>query len=669
MTLEEGVRVPRARKISLVPIHKASTQEPAAPGYGYTYQKLLDEFLQTTPIAGHRFDLYCLNEWLGYVNIGLSGQVGAEMTDQFEGTLTAFTNALGTKLADKTVRNIRGRIKALHGFYLTCLEKDAIPAGFFDALQFGMARMGLTPGRLIRLVGQTAYKWARGDSSPDPRHKERCGTNMQRLEEVLRFPPGTLAMRAWPAAKKIADLDDDIPFRRYMSVVNRHTYALDFEKFPKRLKTAWEAYADHKKQQSHLLPSGHVVTLALREVWSSESTCANALVLLRFFFGFLTLPKLSGSKPAWPESLKFGQGIPAESLRFTMLVQKDLLFAYMLYVEQRSFDRLHFANYEAQQEAKASGTCPPNPGSAAMRKSLPASFLRFLGLCINLINKETGFLRLHSEFGLELPQPVAPEDWEAWCAARTKELQALYKAADRKVEYNKRSNKEVLGEILRDEDPRESFLRVVDAMKKDVPPDTAPVWQAVHWRSLTIVALLTFACIRAKNVWMLDIGRHIIQSRGKYQLFIPKEEMKNFIHGHAEDISLEFPDDLQEILHTWITVYRPKIDGHDKTLALFVRQPSGPKSKRPDYYRLDSNRVGESIAKVTKKYLGVAIRTHGFRNVVPTSVAKMGGTPHQIKAVLNDSEKTALGVYLDIKNADQTQKLADLYNQSRARVN
>ena len=98
-------------------------------------------------------------------------------------TLTRFSNALGTKVADKTVRNIRGRIKAVQSFYLTCLEKDAIPEGFREALQFGMYRMGLTPGRLIRLVGQTAYKWARGDSSPDPRHKDRCGTNMKRLEE------------------------------------------------------------------------------------------------------------------------------------------------------------------------------------------------------------------------------------------------------------------------------------------------------------------------------------------------------------------------------------------------------------------------------------------------------------------------------------------------------
>ena len=188
---------------------------------------------------------------------------------------------------------------------------------------------------------------------------------------------------------------------------------------------------------------------------------------------------------------------------------------------------------------------------------------------------------------------------------------------------------------------------------------------------MTIVALLTFACIRAKNVWMLDIGRHITKSKGKYQLAIPKEEMKNFLHGHAEDINLEFPDDLQELLHTWITVYRPKLEDHKKTNALFIRDSrSGRKPLgRDDYYRLNTSSISDAVAKVTKKYLGVALRPHIFRNVVPTSVAKMGGTPHQIKAVLNDSEKTALNVYLDIKNADQTQKLTEFYNQSRSRVN
>lgn len=667
MSLEVASSRVRRAPIRLVAKHE-KTQEPEAPVHGYTYEKLLEEFLQLDSGLA-KYDRYSLNEWLFFVGATTSQAVGAELTSQFDETLTAFSDALGTKVGEKTVRNIRGRIKAIQSFYMTQLEKEEIPSGFLEALQFGLARMGITPGQLPRLISMTAYDWATGRKSPDPRHKERSGTHMQRLESLLHFPPGTLAMRAWPQGDKVMTIEGDLPFRRYVALVQRYEYRLKPDQTPARLSADFAAYIEHKQQQTHMLSSGEIVTLPLTEVWSSSATVTNAAELLGGFFGFLRLPKASGGKAPWPESLQFGMGIPEEELRFTMLVQKDLLFQYMLYSEQRSFDRLHFEHYEAQQEALKKGLSLPPVSGVATRKTLPASFLRFLGVCINLVNKPTGFLRMHPEFGQDLPTPVPPEEWETWCLARAKELHVLAKATRNKIEYNKRSNKEALGPILRMDDPREAFLRVVDAMKKEVPPDTAPVWQAVHWRNLTMVALLTFECIRAKNVWMLDIGRHITERDGKYRLFIPKEEMKNYIHGHAEDIDRVFPDDLQEILRTWLTVYRCKFDWHDKTKALFIRSGCGHvPATQADPYRLNTALVSSAIASVTQRYLGRALRAHSFRNVNATSVVKMGGSVHQLKAVLNDSEQTASNVYLSITNADQTQKLTDLYNRSRARV-
>lgn len=661
----DSLCAPRASQPAL---HGSQACELDAPAYGYTYEKLFKEF--NSEGEASRFDRYCLNEWLCFLGASSNSKVSVEMTSTFEETIIAFSNELGTKVAEKTVRNVRGRIKALQAFYMSALEQEAIPQGFREALLFGMERMGLTPGRLIRLVGQTAYKWARGDSSPDSRHKARCGSNMQRLEELLHFPPGTLAMRAWPEGDKVMAVHVDVPFRRYASVICGYEYRLKPEDTPTKLNVCITDYRAHKQQQTHMLASGEIVSLPLTQIWSSEDTAVNALQLIRFFFGFLRLPKASGAKKPWPELLNYGMGFALDDLRFTMLVQKDLLFQYMLYAEQRSFDRMHFEHYEAQKAAVAKGFAPHLASNQALRKTLPSSYLRFLGLCLNLLNKPTGFLRMHPEFGQELPTPVAPENWEAWCLARHAELLALYKVAASKVEYNKRSNKEVLAPILRMEDPREAFFRVVDAMKNEVPADTAPIWQAVHWRNMTIVALLTFECIRAKNVWMLDIGRHITLRDGKYVLFVPKEEMKNFIHGYAEDIHRVFPEDLQELLHAWVTVYRPKFPGHDKTNALFVRHATaGPKPEgREDVYRMDTNTVSEAVGKVTKKYLGVKLRAHSLRNVNATSVVKQGGSIHQLKAVLNDSERTASEIYLDITNADQTQKLTDLYTQSRARV-
>lgn len=632
----------------------------------YTYKKLFAEFSAELPDV--RFDRYCLNEWLVFNRVGLDDVVGVEMSARFEEKIADLNRNQAKRLSDKTIRNIRARIRAIKSFYDSILEKEAIPLGFREALDFGMARMGLTPGDLLREIGMPAYKWACGMRSPDPRHKQRSGSTMERLEKLLRFPPGTLAERAWPSAPPIMKLEDDLPYRRYMAIVQPMRYGAKFETCSEQLQSALAAYFEHKGQQTHLLSSGEVVTLELKEIWSSAATRIQVSAMFSSYFGFLCLPKAKGKHP-WPELLKFGGGFKPEELRFTMLCQKDLLFQYMLYAEQRSFDRAHFEHYEAQQDARAKGLPAPVANGVAQRKSVPSSYLRFLHLCINLVNKPTGFLRMHPEFGQELPIPVPADQWEEWCLSRHAELIALYKAAQAKVEYNKRSNKEVLAEVLSQDDPRGVFIQLVEQMKVAMPMDTAPIWQARHWRDLTLIALLTFECIRAKNVWMLDLGRHITLKDGKYHLFIPKEEMKNFIHGHAQDIRRVFPEDLQDLIHRWVTIYRPRLEGHDKTNAFFLRIATGPKPKnKDDCYRMDSNRVGETIASVTKKYLGRAVRTHGFRNVNATSVVKQGGTVHQLKATLNDSEKTASSVYLAINNADQVEKLVDLYNQSRARV-
>lgn len=73
---------------------------------------------------------------------------------------------------------------------------------------------------------------------------------------------------------------------------------------------------------------------------------------MEYFVGYPRLPKVTGPRAAWPESLRFGYGIQDNTLRFTMLFQKGLVFQYILYSEQHSFDRAHFEHYEAQLAAR-----------------------------------------------------------------------------------------------------------------------------------------------------------------------------------------------------------------------------------------------------------------------------------------------------------------------------
>lgn len=213
------------------------------------------------------------------------------------------------------------------------------------------------------------------------------------------------------------------------------------------------------------------------------------------------------------------------------------------------------------------------------------------------------------------------------------------------------------------------FIQMVEAMKMDFPPATQPFFQARCWRDITIISLLNFECLRIKNMCWLDIDKHLVERSGRLWLEVPKHEMKNDIWGHAEDIKRQLPDDLEEIVRTWISVYRPMFRNYEKTRALFLSAQTNP-VKKPgvDPYRIKELALSNVVAKNTKKYFGVAVRGHAIRNVNVTSVIRHGGSISQTKAVLNDSTKTAEKVYADVKNVDENRALEDHYKKSRERA-
>lgn len=666
---DSRIDAPNAVDTALIsPVLQSWPHEPALLERALTYSQLLAELVALPTEGRERNDRYVLNEWLTYLKLTFDSLVGNEFERKFTVTLNRFIDHVADKKSKKTAQNLGSRLRILQEFSEKLKVIDDLPSGLAEAIQFMLKRLN----KPVTWLGSTkkyrnATDWAKGVSTP--RHTANNVEALNRLEDVMGLARGVLTIRAWPTpVGQVAHLSDDIPYRRYLEVALKHKYGIPLDKMPVRLKEMIELFVEHKRQSEHLLPTG-LVMMELPHIWSSDETVKMRLNALTRLFGALVLPKLpvGAREDDWAKAITYGMGLAVEDLRFTMLVDQTILLAYMKFCELRTFDREHFLHYEALIEAKQSGQFPPS--KLNMRKTLPASFEGVLALCSSLVNKPTSFLRMNPAFGAELTPPVPEDQWEAWCLVRYKQICILIEAAAGKIEFNKRSNKEVLSEVLRLEDPRETFFQIIAAMKKEFPPRTQPIWQARHWRDITILSLLNFECIRAKNVRLLDIDRHIVEKAGKLWLFIPKHELKNFIWGHADDISRQFPDDVQETLRTWITVYRPMFQGESLSRALFLNFITNP-VKKPDVdpHRMTTMSIGRIIAVKTLKYLGVAVRTHAFRNVNSTSVARQGGSIAQVKACLNDSAKTATEVYLDVKNADEYKGLDDLYNKSRAKA-
>lgn len=614
-------------------------------------------------------DRRAIRTWLDFLGESLDSAIADEFEAEFVAQTNRFIEYVATSRTPKTAHNLAACIRHLQRIHTREKLNNDLPPGLSDAIQVALSRKGLR----VRDVWskkrlQSVVEWATGKSIP--RNTEANQERIRQMEDKLDIPRGELAKRAWPVRPaQVIHLSDDVPHRRYQKIVSAHKFALNVADMPDRLRAGIEALIEHKKQTEHFLPTG-LVQMDIPHLWNSDETVKMRIHSLQRFFGWLLLPKQPAGalEKDWAKAIRYGHGLALDDLRITMLVQQDLWVGHMKYAMLRTFDREHFLHYEATQVALKEGNIPPPPSE--LRKTVPASFEVTMTTVISLVNKPTSFLRMRPEYGQELSPPVPPEAWEAWCISRAAELLVVLKAAKTKIEYNKRSNKRVLSDVLRLDDPRSAVFDMLDAMRRDLPPITQMVLRARAYRDLTVLSLLNFECIRGKNICLLDIGRHIIEGKnGVLRLFIPKHEMKNNIWGHAEDIDREFPPDLNKLLNTWINEYRPLFKGHALTKALFMSCQTCPVIKPDtDPYRMTTQTVFRVTNSLTKRYFGVGVGPHAFRNINSTSVVRMGGTIGQVKASLNDSAKTATDVYLDVQNSDEYKGLTALYERSRQRL-
>ena len=151
-----------------------------------------------------------------------------------------------------------------------------------------------------------------------------------------------------------------------------------------------------------------------------------------------------------------------------------------------------------------------------------------------------------------------------------------------------------------------------------------PWWRAADYRDGLIIALLAHRPLRARNLTMIECGRHVVRRVDGWWLAFTAEETKP-----EEPIDAPFPAMLVANLEHYLAVHRPVLldvgrrHGRPDTQALWV---SGH-GRAMSYAN-----IGVQTRQHTKAAFGQPISPHLFRDCAATAIATT--VPEEVELIL-----------------------------------
>ncbi|MBF0314319.1 MAG: hypothetical protein HQK50_07140 [Oligoflexia bacterium] len=150
-------------------------------------------------------------------------------------------------------------------------------------------------------------------------------------------------------------------------------------------------------------------------------------------------------------------------------------------------------------------------------------------------------------------------------------------------------------------------------------------------RNIVLIHMFIEKPLRRMNMCCLEVDKHLRQlSSGSWGLSLEGKDVKN-----NEDIDFIFSDFLSKWIDVYLQKHRSEIFSNSKYLF--------PSKKKES---LDGSSVSNIIAKIGRKYLGVAITAYDFRKIRPTDYARrFPGDYAYLSCLLNDSLVTVMKNY------------------------
>lgn len=142
----------------------------------------------------------------------------------------------------------------------------------------------------------------------------------------------------------------------------------------------------------------------------------------------------------------------------------------------------------------------------------------------------------------------------------------------------------------------------------DGPLVLPPLKRAIWFRQALLIGFLIARPVRRRALLAMTVEQHLVHRASGFDISFMAEDMKD-----RRARSAPLPQALVEPTNRYLQVHRPILLGNSASPYLWISQYGQP---------ITEDGFSRELPKVTKRYLGVALRPHAFRHIVATSVAE-----------------------------------------------
>jgi integrase len=638
-------------------ILEKDNKAPAIPDYTpkITYEAVLTAALKdAAPTSQKAKDFRAgIKHWLKYHHKAFPDKVGEEFGPLFETHLSRMTEEM--LLENPTSRrsdNVRWVAGLFRQAYQTILLDDELPTDFLAALTVLRLRKTWSVEELVHLfhaaIHPTSehrcrspiYRWLRGEAHPSYR-EGNSAKNLQVLEEILGVPTGTLSTRAFKRVTPI--LTPGIQknaYRDNQAIVTAIPFVMEM---PVHIEEAFKETTAWKRKKTHRV-AGETYALGEGNYWTSAATVEINKRRVGEFFSYLMLPATTEPEYKLTTTAKasLGKGLAPEELRYTMLLDPELLWEFFEFKRNRQVNQVFTRATE-----------------------------HFLVLVNNLVNHPHSFIRAHPKFGAEQSPPVGSEDWQAHCEEWHQAILKLAREIKKAIPAAKQRDPDTgLRSFLDKQSPVALLKEMTQRMYSGVTPSSHKKKRALEFRDALLFDLMVAEPLRASHWGQLELGEDLVRNEnGVWELIVDKARFKNKASVWCKDRRIRLSLRISGIIDEYLEQHRPHLRGVDvpgeKRVFLSGRSGQVRKERKIGDHpnALSPQTLYRVVCNRFNTYFGIRVGPHSFRHILATAyLMEHPGDYEGAASILNNSPDVVKKNYGHLTQADHLRR-ADAWRE------
>lgn len=533
-----------------------------------------------------------IKTWIEACGISESSTIGSELNGEFESTLKQYVLTQEQKgIKQSTYRSRISHLRTIKKFYELEIVPDELPNKFHSALSRSIATAGFSS---LRDFYRNSFSdicnfrrlqyWYSGRFVPSI----DALPIIKILESRLRLKDGTLAslLPKILYGRGKTRLIGQTSYGRKIIVAKKKPYG----HWSQMLETEWDGVI--KFMTAPYLPEGQ----KRNSVWTSSDSSKGTHIpsadigkgYLKSFFGFCCLAESH-------DPLLSGLGMRSQRMTLALLTEKTLVEKYLEF-----------------QKIRAGGLYTKGT-------------LAFINLTTLLLRAETGYLYQLPKFANKLDKSMPTTRWRERCRnTRERLLSIRSQLLQNSLIVKGRDPEEPIKLILTQARPLHVLLQMLKDMQQDMPStNSSKRTQALHYRNILLVGLLTSNPLRIRQFTIMQFDRHLKRrNNGEWWLEFKKGEFKNRL-ALKSDYSVRVEQHIWPIIERYRDEFRQHLSGAYACAYVFRPDPRvkiGTDNSKP----ISENSLGLLLQHLTSDYIELTpgFFPHAFRHIVATDIIK-----------------------------------------------